>query len=217
MAAAWPLNLGSARDWAFTALPNPHLNGRAIPMSMGKVPGGGSCINVMLWARGHKSDWDSWAAQAGDPAWSHDSVLAIYRGIENWQGAPDPARRGQNGLLCITPPIDPNPIAPAMLDAAAERSIPVYDDVNGSVMEGPGGASYTRWSTTCSHRQSSPKRCVSTKGCGCIALMAGLPIGRPSIRRIGLPPAAYSNESDASASPVGSSWSGLTLRVYARN
>lgn len=143
MAAAWPLNLGSARDWAFTALPNPHLNGRAIPMSMGKVPGGGSCINVMLWARGHKSDWDSWAAQAGDPAWSHDSVLAIYRGIENWQGAPDPARRGQNGLLCITPPIDPNPIAPAMLDAAAERSIPVYDDVNGSMMEGPGGASYT--------------------------------------------------------------------------
>ncbi len=58
MAAAWPRNLGSTRDWGFTALPNPHLNGRAIPMSMGKVLGGGSSINVMLWARGHKSDWD---------------------------------------------------------------------------------------------------------------------------------------------------------------
>jgi choline dehydrogenase-like flavoprotein len=56
MAAAWPLNLGSARDWGFRALPNPHLNGRAIPMSTGKVLGGGSSINVMLWARGHKSD-----------------------------------------------------------------------------------------------------------------------------------------------------------------
>ncbi|MDB5402796.1 MAG: glucose-methanol-choline oxidoreductase, partial [Rhodopila sp.] len=74
MAAAWPLNLGSSRDWGFTALPNPHLNGRAIPMSMGKVLGGGSSINVMLWARGHKSDWDYFAAEAGDPAWNYESV-----------------------------------------------------------------------------------------------------------------------------------------------
>jgi choline dehydrogenase len=79
MAAAWPRNLGSERDWGFTALPNSHLNGRAIPMSMGKVLGGGSSINVMLWARGHKSDWDYFAAAAGDPAWNYDSVLAIYR------------------------------------------------------------------------------------------------------------------------------------------
>jgi choline dehydrogenase len=154
MAAAWPLNLGSTRDWGFTALPNPHLNGRAIPMSMGKVLGGGSSINVMLWARGHKSDWDYFAAQAGDPAWSYDSVLAIYRGIENWQGAPDPTRRGQNGLLYITPPIDPNPVAPAMLDAAAELGIPVFDDVNGSMMEGPGGASYFNLRIRDGRRQS---------------------------------------------------------------
>lgn len=46
-------------DWAFTAQPNPHLNGRAIPLPMGKVLGGGSSINVMAWARGHRSDWDS--------------------------------------------------------------------------------------------------------------------------------------------------------------
>jgi choline dehydrogenase len=154
MAAAWPLNLGSTRDWGFTALPNPHLNGRAIPMSMGKVLGGGSSINVMLWARGHKSDWDYFAAQAGDPAWSYDSALAIFREIENWQGAPDPARRGQNGLLYITPPIDPNPVAPAMLDAATELDIPVFDDVNGSMMEGPGGASYFNLRIRDGRRQS---------------------------------------------------------------
>jgi choline dehydrogenase len=139
MPAAWPLNLGSARDWAFTALPNPHLNGRAIPMSMGKVLGGGSSINVMLWARGHKTDWDYFAAEAGDPAWSYSSVLAIYRQIENWQGASDPGRRGQNGLLYITPPVEPNPVATAMLHAATELGIPVFDDVNGSMMESPGG------------------------------------------------------------------------------
>jgi choline dehydrogenase len=154
MAAAWPLNLGSTRDWGFTALPNPHLNGRAIPMSMGKVLGGGSSINVMLWARGHKSDWDYFAAQAGDPAWSYDSVLAIYRGIENWQGAPDPTRRGQNGLLYIAPPIGPNPVAPAMLDAAIELGIPVFDDVNASMMEGPGGASYFNLRIRDGRRQS---------------------------------------------------------------
>src|ERR1700730_8401992 len=51
-AEQWPLNLGSERDWNFTAQPNPHLNGRAIPYDMGKVLGGGSSINVMIWARG---------------------------------------------------------------------------------------------------------------------------------------------------------------------
>ncbi len=154
MAAAWPINLGSARDWGFTALPNPHLNGRAIPMSMGKALGGGSSINAMIWARGHKTDWDYFAAEAGDPVWSYDSVLAIYREIENWQGTPDLARRGQNGLLYITPPIEPNPVATAMLDAATELGIPVFDDVNGSMMEGPEGASYFNLRIRDGRRQS---------------------------------------------------------------
>ena len=50
-ASQWPLNLGSERDWAFLGQPNPHLNGRSIPLNMGKVVGGGSSINVMAWAR----------------------------------------------------------------------------------------------------------------------------------------------------------------------
>jgi choline dehydrogenase len=154
MAAAWPHNLGGARDWGFKALPNPHLNGRAIPMSMGKVLGGGSSINVMLWARGHKTDWDYYAAAAGDPAWSYDSVLGIYREIENWQGNPDPVRRGRNGLLYVTPPTEPNPVAGAMLDAASELNIPVFDDVNGAMMEGPGGAGYFNLRIRDGRRQS---------------------------------------------------------------
>jgi choline dehydrogenase len=154
MAAAWPMNLGSVRDWGFTALPNPHLNGRAIPMSMGKVLGGGSSINVMLWSRGHKTDWDYFAAAADDPAWSYESVLGIYREIENWQGAPDPARRGRDGLLYVTPPVQPNPVAVAMLDAAIELGIPVFDDVNGAMMEGPSGAAYFNLRIRDGQRQS---------------------------------------------------------------
>lgn len=62
----WPLNLGSERDWGFVAKPNPHLNDRALAMSMGKALGGGSSVNVMVWARGHRNDWDFFAEEAGD-------------------------------------------------------------------------------------------------------------------------------------------------------
>ena len=82
------LNLGSERDWGFRAQANPHLNGRSIPMSMGKVLGGGSSINWMAWARGHKNDWDYFASEAGDPAWNYESVLNTYLRIEDWHGAP---------------------------------------------------------------------------------------------------------------------------------
>jgi len=96
-AAQWPLNIGGERDWAFVGQPNPHLNGRSIPLNMGKILGGGSSINVMAWARGHKNDWDFFAAEARDAAWSYQSVLNIYRRIEDWHGAPDPKRRGTGG------------------------------------------------------------------------------------------------------------------------
>src|SRR5262249_24930452 len=89
--------IGSGRDWEFKTEPNPWLNGRAISLGMGKGLGGGSSINAMIWARGHKSDWDFFASEAGDPAWSYESVLNIYRGIEDWHGAPDPKYRGTGG------------------------------------------------------------------------------------------------------------------------
>jgi choline dehydrogenase len=102
-AGQWPLNLGSERDWNFQAQPNLHLNGRSIPLAMGKVLGGGSSINVMTWARGHQSDWDFFASEAGDPAWSYESVLKIYRRIEDWHGVPDPQYRGTGGRFLSSP------------------------------------------------------------------------------------------------------------------
>src|SRR4029077_4728417 len=72
-AGQWPLNLGSERDWAFVGQPNPHLKGRSLPLNMGKVLGGGSSINLMAWARGHRNDWDFFAAEARDAAWGYES------------------------------------------------------------------------------------------------------------------------------------------------
>lgn len=141
--AQWPANLGSERDWGFQAEPNPHLDGRALSMSMGKGLGGGSSVNVMVWARGHRSDWDNFAEASGDPGWGYESVLDIYRRIENWQGAPDPERRGTTGPVWVQPPRDPSPLAGAMLDAAKELGIPRFDSPNGRMMESAGGAAYT--------------------------------------------------------------------------
>ena len=140
-AGQWPLNLGSTRDWAFQAQPNADLNGRSIPMNMGKVLGGGSSINVMIWARGHKNDWDYFASEAGDSAWNYEAVLNIYRRIEDWHGAPDPRYRGTGGPVFVQPAPDPNPIAPAMVESASSIGIPSFESNNGRMMEADGGAS----------------------------------------------------------------------------
>ena len=151
---AWLANLGSEQDWGYVAEPNPHLNGRAMPLSMGKVLGGGSSINACCWSRGHKQDWDFFAAEAGDDAWSYDAVLEIYRRVEDWRGVPDPARRGSGGLVHVENPQNPNPIAPAFLSGAAEIGIPTYDDQNGVMMEGAGGAAFSNIRVRDGKRQS---------------------------------------------------------------
>jgi choline dehydrogenase len=140
-AGQWSLNLGSERDWAFVGQPNPHLNGRSISLNMGKVLGGGSSINVMAWVRGHKNDWDFFAAEARDAAWSYESVLNIYRRIEDWHGTPDPRYRGTGGPVFVQPAPDPNPVAPATVEGARSVGIPSFQSHNGVMMEGEGGAS----------------------------------------------------------------------------
>jgi len=152
--ALWPTNLGKERDWGFQAEPNPHLNGRQLPLSMGKGLGGGSSINVMVWARGHRSDWDFFASESGDPAWGYENVLDIYRRIENWQGASDPQFRGTGGPVWVQPAADPSPIARAMLDAAGEIGIPSFAHPNGRMMEGEGGAAISDMLVRDGRRQS---------------------------------------------------------------
>ena len=138
--ANWPLNLGGKRDWNFSGAANPHLNGREIPLNMGRGLGGGSSVNVMVWARGHKNDWEDFAAESDDPAWNYASVLKIYQRVEDYWGSPDPARRGSGGPVHVAPAREAQPIAAAMISAAAEMGLPTYDNPNGVMMEGRGGA-----------------------------------------------------------------------------
>jgi choline dehydrogenase len=134
----WMNNIGSARDWQFRAEPSPYLNGRTPPLPMAKVLGGGSSINGLVWARGHAVDFDRWAEQTGDPAWSYKSVIELYKRIENWQGPPNTKLRGTGGPVTLTLPQDPIPVASALVEATAAFGIPAVDDLNAEAMEGPG-------------------------------------------------------------------------------
>jgi choline dehydrogenase len=141
----WASNIRTERDWNFQTRPNPYLNGRIDSIAAGKVLGGGSSINALAWARGHKSDWNYFAEQAGDPTWNWKSVMNLYRELEDWHGAPDPDYRGTGGLLYVKQDIGKGPIVPAMFEGTRSVGIPTFDSINGRMMEGPGGCSLTEF------------------------------------------------------------------------
>src|SRR5690348_2460587 len=136
----WPLNVGSERDWNFTSQPCPQLNGRTLPLAMGKVLGGGSSINVMAWVRGHQNDWDHFAAEADDKTWGYEAILNTYRRMEDWHGRPDPNYRGSGGPVFVAPSPDPSGLAAAIVKGAEAVGIPAFDSNNGAMMESSGGA-----------------------------------------------------------------------------
>ncbi|OBJ51305.1 oxidoreductase [Mycobacterium sp. 1423905.2] len=146
-ARQWPANLDSERDWGFVSDPDPRLHGRAIPFSMGKVLGGGSSINLMIWARGHRSDWDHYASESGEPAWGYEPILGLYRRIEDWHGVGEPHHRGKGGPVFVQPAPDAHPLTAATLEAARALGIPTYQSPNGRLMEQTCGAAVIdlRW------------------------------------------------------------------------
>ncbi|GAA2066456.1 GMC family oxidoreductase N-terminal domain-containing protein [Streptomyces albiaxialis] len=135
----WPANLGSERAWDHVTEATPHLNGRRLAYATGRGLGGGGSVNAGVWARGHRSDWDSYAEATGDPAWGYAHVLEHYRGIEDWQGAPDPGRRGTGGPMLIRPSQDVHPLFTAFLDGAEATGIDRFDSANGALMETDSG------------------------------------------------------------------------------
>ena len=135
----WMSNIGSDRDWQFRAEPSGSLNGRTPPLPMGKVLGGGSSVNGLIWARGHKNDFDSWAEEAGDPSWRYEAILDLYKRAEDWDGPANPRLRGQDGPVYITLPKDPVPVAHALVEATAAAGIPAAADLNAETMESDGG------------------------------------------------------------------------------
>jgi choline dehydrogenase len=148
-AARWTSLLRGAYDWGYAYAPTPHVNGRTIGIPRGRVLGGSSSINAMIWYRGHPSDYDGWEA-AGATGWNFAALLPYFKRAEDWEGGAS-IWRGAGGPLRIERPRDPHPIALAMLDAAATLGIPIIDDMNGASNEGATLANFNtcdgaRWS-----------------------------------------------------------------------
>jgi choline dehydrogenase len=141
-AIRWPQNIGGAQDWGFVSEPVAGLNGRSLMMSMGKVVGGSSSINAMIWARGHRSDWDYYASESGDPAWGYEAIQDLYMTIEDYRGKAD-LPRGDEGPVTVFQPGLPHPIATALLEAAGSLGIPKFSNPNGRMMEERSGCAIT--------------------------------------------------------------------------
>jgi choline dehydrogenase-like flavoprotein len=123
-------------NWAFETVPQPRLNGRRGFQPRGKALGGSSAINGMIYIRGHRTDYDDWAA-LGCEGWSWNDVLPYFKRAEgNERGAND--LHGGNGPLRVANQRSPRPITYAFVEACAENQIRRNDDFNGPEQEGAG-------------------------------------------------------------------------------
>ncbi|MEV5831985.1 GMC family oxidoreductase N-terminal domain-containing protein [Nocardia sp. NPDC052112] len=121
--------------WKQCSVPQQHANDRRIPMTRGKVLGGSSSVNGMLFVRGNRANFDSWAAE-GNQGWSYEEVLPGYKRLENWQdGAND--YRATGGPIEVTRQQDLTPITQEFMIAASETlGTPIIEDYNGESQEG---------------------------------------------------------------------------------
>jgi len=123
-------------NWAFDTVPQPGLNGRVGYQPRGRVLGGSSAINAMIYMRGHRGDYDDWAA-LGNAGWSYDEVLPWFRKSErNARGAD--AYHGDAGELDVADLRSPNAASHAFVEAARSRGHRVTADFNGAEQEGVG-------------------------------------------------------------------------------
>jgi choline dehydrogenase len=121
-------------DWRYMTEPEPGLHGRRLYWPRGRTLGGCSSVNAMMYVRGHRSDYDEWAA-LGNTHWGYDEVLpAFLRSERNTRGAS--AFHGATGPMSVSDPRDPSRLTRAMLDAAVESGIAYNDDINGAEQDG---------------------------------------------------------------------------------
>jgi choline dehydrogenase-like flavoprotein len=123
-------------NWAYATVPQAGLGGRIGYQPRGRALGGSSAINAMIYTRGHRDDYDRWAA-LGNPGWSYDDVLPYFRKAENNERFHD-AFHGQGGPLNVADLRTDNPFHARFLDAARETQLPLNDDFNGERQEGCG-------------------------------------------------------------------------------
>lgn len=139
-ASGWAGLLGGSYDWGYSYDPAPAAANRSIPIPRGKVLGGSGSINAMLWYRGHRDDYNRWAA-GGATGWDYESLLPYFKKSEDWQYG-ETEYRGAGGPLRIETSPDPHPVAAALLTGAAELGLSVLEDANAASNEGAALANF---------------------------------------------------------------------------
>src|SRR5436309_9048189 len=147
-------------NWMFDSEPEPQLNGRTLYQPRGKVLGGTSSINGMVYMRGTPSDYDNWR-QRGCEGWDWDSVLPFFKKAENQERGADEFH-GVGGPLRVSNPVR-SPLGDAMVAAAIEAGVPANPDFNGAKQEGVGYYQTTtnnrrRWSSARAYLREAKRR-----------------------------------------------------------
>ena len=141
-ALSYPMNM-RRYDWGFSTEPEPHLGGRRLVTPRGKVIGGSSSINGMVFVRGHAKDYDFWA-ESGANGWAYADVLPYFKRMETSHGAVSDYR-GTEGPLHVTRGSRKNPLFNAFIRAGREAGYPMTEDYNGARQEGFGAMEATIW------------------------------------------------------------------------
>ena len=173
-ALSFPMNM-KRYDWGYWSEPEPHLGGRRLACPRGKVIGGSSSINGMVYVRGHAKDFDAWEAM-GASGWSYADVLPYYKRMETWDPAGhggDASWRGRDGPLHVTRGKRDNPLVQAFVQAGRQAGYQLTDDYNGQQQEGFGPMEHTihkgaRWSAAKAYMRPALQR----KNCNLIRGLA---------------------------------------------
>lgn len=163
-ALSYPMNM-SMYDWGYKSQPEPHLGGRELVTPRGKVIGGSSSINGMVYVRGHAGDYNHWA-ETGATGWSYADVLPYFKRMETWDDrghGGDPDWRGTDGPLHVTRGPRDNPLHDAFVKSGQQAGYPVTKDYNGQQQEGFGPMEMTvykgrRWSAANAYLKPALKR-----------------------------------------------------------
>ena len=141
-ALSYPMNM-KRYDWGYVAEPEDTLDGRALVCPRGRVIGGSSSINGMIYVRGHANDFDHWA-EMGATGWRYADVLPYFKRMENAHLG-ETELRGNKGPLHVTRGPRDNPLHDAFVDAACQAGYAHTKDYNGYQQEGFGAADMTVW------------------------------------------------------------------------
>ena len=163
-ALSYPMNM-SRYDWGYRSEPEPKLNNRRLACPRGKVIGGSSSINGMVYVRGHAMDYEHWRDSGAD-GWGYADVLPYFKRMENWHSGGhggDPEWRGKDGPLHVTRGPRANPLFGAFVEAGQQAGYELTGDYNGEKQEGFGPMEQTvfqgrRWSAANAYLRPALKR-----------------------------------------------------------